>query len=229
MIWIIILSLIILIFVYSLFPSYLLKKHGTPFNKKPGEGKFICLTFDDGPDNKYTNKLLDLLNEYNVKATFFVVAKHAKRNPQIIERMKREGHCIGLHSLNHKNALFHFPIYTHYDFNNSIKIMHYMNTDIKFFRPPWGNFNLSTLFNIKKYRLRPVLWDVMAEDWKGNTTSEIIKEKLIRRVSRQSVICLHDGRGKNEAPKRTIEALSKTLPVWIEKGYKFLKVDELYE
>lgn len=224
-----ILVFLMIILSYSLIPSYFLKGYGISYNKEPKANKFLCLTFDDGPDERYTNRLLDLLKYYNIKATFFVVAKHAESNSQIIERIKYEGHSIGLHSLEHRNALWQLPDYTRYDFDESMKIMQHMNNYIKFYRPPWGHFNLSSIINIKRHGLKLVLWDVMAEDWRGNTTSEIIAEKLIRRTKNRSIICLHDGRGKKEAPARTIEALEKVLPVWIEEGYQFLKVDELYE
>ena len=189
----------------------------------------ISLTFDDGPDKKYTVELLDLLKKYNIKATFFVVAKFAKENCEIIKRMEEEGHTIGLHSLEHKNALLNGPLYTSNDFKESLNIMRKLNFNIKFFRQPWGHLNLLTIINLKKYNLKLVLWDVIIGDWKANITSDEISNRLIMKSKNKSIICLHDGRGENEAPRRTIEALEKTIPIWIEEGYEFLKVGELYE
>ena len=104
-----------------------------------------------------------------------------------------------------------------------------INVNIKSFRPPWGHLNLLTIRNLKKFNLNLVLWDVIIGDWKADITSDEISRRLLSQSKNKSIICLHDGRGKNEAPKRTIEALEKTIPVWIEEGYKFLKVGELYE
>lgn len=219
----------ILILSYSIIPTFYYKFKGTPIINEVEEKKFLSLTFDDGPDKKYTVELLDLLKKYNIKVTFFVVAKFAKENCEIIKRMEEEGHTIGLHSLEHKNALLNGPLYTSNDFKESLNIMRKLNINIKFFRPPWGHLNLSTIINLKKYNLKLVLWDVIIGDWKANITSDEISNRLIMKSKNKSIICLHDGRGENEAPRRTIEALEKTIPIWIEEGYEFLKVGELYE
>lgn len=192
--------------------------------------KTLYLTFDDGPSAAYTGKLLDLLAEYDVKATFFVVADSAKRHPELIGRMKEEGHLIGLHSLEHKSAMLQTPFYTDGEFRESLKIMKDLDIDVKYYRPPWGHVNLFTLINLKKYNLKKVLWHVMAEDWEENTTEEEIQYKLLKRAGKGDVICLHDGRGKAEdAPERMIAALEKTIPVWLEEGYQFKLIDEKEE
>lgn len=219
----------ILILAYSIIPTFYYKFKGTPIINNIDEKKFLSLTFDDGPDKKYTGELLDLLKKYNIKATFFVVAKFAEENYELIKRMEEEGHTIGLHSLEHKNALLNGPLYTNKEFEESLKIMNKINVNIKSFRPPWGHLNLLTIRNLKKFNLNLVLWDVIIGDWKADITSDEISRRLLSQSKNKSIICLHDGRGKNEAARRTIEALEKTIPVWIKEGYKFLKVGELYE
>ncbi|MBC5627907.1 polysaccharide deacetylase family protein [Clostridium sp. NSJ-6] len=221
--------LVVLILSYSIIPTYYFKSKFKTFNKDKIKDKYMCLTFDDGPDEKYTEQLLNLLERYNIKATFFTVATFAENNPNIIKRMKEEGHTIGLHSLEHKNGLIASPIYTDKDFKGSLDIMKNFNMRVKFFRPPWGHINLRTLSNLKKYNLKLVLWDVIIGDWKGDITSDEIANRLLKESRNKSIICLHDGRGENEAPLRTIQALEKTLPIWLREGYKFVKVEELYE
>lgn len=219
----------VLLLSYSIIPTFYYKFKGTPIPNYVEEKNFLSLTFDDGPDEKYTVELLDLLKKYNIKATFFVVAKFAEENYEIIKRMEEEGHTIGLHSLEHKNGLLNGPLYTSNDFKESLRIMKRLNINVKSFRPPWGHLNLSTIINLKKYNLKLVLWDVIIGDWKSDITSDEISNRLIMQSKNKSIICLHDGRGENEAPKRTIEALERTIPIWIEEGYEFLKVGELYE
>ena len=143
--------------------------------------------------------------------------------------MKEEGHTIGLHSFEHKNALIKGPLYTNKDFKESSKIMKELDIDIKSFRPPWGHLNLMTLFNIRKYDFKLVLWDVIIGDWKSDITADEISRRLLKESKNKNVICLHDGRGSNGAPARTIVALDKTIPIWLEEGFKFLNVGELYE
>ncbi len=221
--------LVVLILSYSIIPTYYFKSKFKTFNKGKIKDKYMCLTFDDGPDEKYTEQLLNLLERYNIKATFFTVATFAKNNSNIIERMKEEGHTIGLHSLEHKNGLITSPIYTDRDFKDSLEIMKKLNVRVKFFRPPWGHLNLRTLINLKKYKLKLVLWHVIIGDWKADITSDEIANRLLKESKDKSIICLHDGRGENEAPLRTIQALEKILPIWLGEGYKFVKVEELYE
>lgn len=221
--------LVVLILSYSIIPTYYFKSKFKTFNKDKIKDKYMCLTFDDGPDEKYTEQLLNLLERYNIKATFFTVATFAENNPNIIKRMKEEGHTIGLHSLEHKNGLITSLIYTDKDFKGSLDIMKNLNMRVKFFRPPWGHINLRTLSNLKKYNLKLVLWDVIIGDWKGDITSDEIANRLLKESRNKSIICLHDGRGENEAPLRTIQALEQTLPIWLREGYKFVKVEELYE
>lgn len=224
MVIIIVIFIIIFLFlIYGFLPSFITKK--IFFYKKNDSSKVIYLTFDDGP-SLYTNELLDLLKKYNIKASFFCVVEFAKKHPDIIRRLKNENHIIGLHSLKHKNYMLQSVKQTKSDFENSIKIMENLNIRIKYFRPPWGDINLSIFKLLKKYNLEFILWNVMAEDWEGNTTKDIIAQKLLDRVKPGDIICLHDGRGKNNAPQRTIEALELVLPIFIERGYIFKKIDE---
>lgn len=197
--------------------------------KRKENGKTIYLTFDDGPSSEYTEMLLDVLNKYNVKASFFCVAEFANKSEKIIKRMRKEGHLIGLHSLKHENAYLMDIFKTNKDFRESIQIMNKLGQDITYYRPPWGDLNLASLFNIKRYNLKLVLWNVMAEDWEGDSTPFDIEVKLLRRIQGGDIICLHDGRGENEAPSRTIEALDKVIPILLGKGFKFETVGKYYE
>lgn len=213
---------------YSYIPSLCGK--AKYFSMVGEKDKNLYLTFDDGPSAEYTGKLLDLLKEYDVKASFFVVARSAQAHPDLIKRMKEEGHLIGLHSLEHKSAMVQTPMYTNREFKKSMKIMADLHVDVRHYRPPWGHVNLFTLMNLKKYNLKKVIWHVMAEDWEADTSDEEIQYKLLKRTGKGDVICLHDGRGKSpDAPERTIAALEKTIPIWLEEGYQFKLLDQKHE
>lgn len=187
--------------------------------------RVIYLTFDDGP-SEFTMELLDLLKEYDIKASFFMVASFAAEYPEVVKRVQEEGHLIGLHSLEHRNAMICSPAYTNRDFLESMNIFKEMGIVPKYYRPPWGEVNLWSLMNLSVHGLKKVIWNVMAEDWRGNTTSEIIEEKLLSRTRNGDVVCLHDGRGKDNAPARTIEALRNVLPIWKKRGYEFKLISE---
>lgn len=79
----------------------------------------------------------------------------------------------------------------------------------------------SSLRQIRRHRLRPMFWDVMAQDWKKHITKDEIIRRLQRRTQPGDILCLHDGRGAEGAPDRTIEALQVLLPHWLEQGFRF--------
>lgn len=223
----ILLFIVIAYLLYSFIPTIYVKKVYRYKYKK--NTKTIYLTFDDGPHRTFTKELLDVLDKYKVKASFFCVADFAAKNQDILERMKKSGHLIGIHSLKHENAYLMGITKTNKDFKNSIDIMEKMNIKVNFYRPPWGDVNLSTLYNIKKYNLTLVMWHVMADDWKADITSFGIEIKLLRSIKNGDIICLHDGRGENGAPLRTIEALNNVIPMLLKKGFVFETVDKYYE
>lgn len=225
-----ILILIIIIISYSILPTMIFKIYWYIKSYKMGEEKVVFLTFDDGPSSEYTPELLDLLKEFNIKASFFVVTDFAKENINLIKRMKLEGHDIGVHSCSHENSIYRGWKYTSRDLSESVKVMEEMNVRILGYRPPWGHLNIFTLYMIKKLKLKLILWGAMAQDWKANTTVEEISRKIINKIDKGNLIlCLHDGRGEKKAPERTIEALRKTIPILIKKGYKFKSLGEYYE
>lgn len=191
------------------------------------EKKVIYLTFDDGPDCRYTERLLNLLRQYGIHASFFVVASCARKNPGIMEKMKEDGHLIGLHSLEHRDAYFQTPGYIKKDFAASICLLGRLGIRPGFYRPPWGHQTGTVRREAEQYGLRTVLWDVMAQDWRARTSAGEIVKKLKSRVYDGAVVCLHDGRGRNGAPERTLLALRVMIPYWIECGYTFATVDQL--
>nr|UWI49306.1 polysaccharide deacetylase family protein [Clostridioides difficile] len=226
---IIVVALIFLI--HSIIPTYYNKLLNKDVLKNMTGKNEIALTFDDGPDKRYTEKLLDVLKENNIKAMFFVVAKNAEKEPEIIKRMLRENHVVGLHSLEHKNAWLYSYNYVKKDFIESINIMKNLGVDVNYYRPPWGHTNIFSNQFVKKYNLKMTLWDVMAEDWSKDSTVEIIVNKLMDRTKENSIICLHDA-GENSggavgAPERTIEALKIAIPKLKASGFKFVTPERM--
>lgn len=205
---------------YSIVPTWYYKSRQRLHHHPNGE-KTLYLTFDDGPDARYTPELLDLLEQYDIPASFFVVAESAHAFPEIISRMKQNGHVIGLHSLAHKNGLIQPPVSVCRDFAHSTAILQNLGVPPQYFRPPWGHWNVVSTIQAHRYGMQPMLWDVMAEDWRGDTTASEIAHKLLTRTFDGAIICLHDGRGKNHAPARTIAALRRVLPQWLDAGYHF--------
>lgn len=208
--------------IYAVVPTYTMKlwQLARSFCHR-SDGRTLYLTFDDGPSPAYTSELLDLLKELNIAATFFVVGAFAADNPALIKRMRDEGHAIGLHSYAHQNGLFLGPRATCADLAKSQKVLAAQGVSARWCRPPWGHFNVAMIMCIARRGFKPFLWDVMAQDWSASSSVSAIEEKLKRRVRDGAIICLHDGRGSNHAPARTIAALRSTLPYLQSEGYRF--------
>lgn len=216
-----------MILSYGIMPSVYYRNFSKKIIKRvPKNDKVIALTFDDGPDPKYTPKLLDVLRTNDIKCTFFVLAENAEKYPDIIKRISNEGHYIALHSLKHMNAIFSLPDQTQKNFSQSINIMNKLGVKVKFFRPPWGIFNPLTYYYAKAYNLKIVLWSIHAMDWSRWVTEDYIKKKLTNNIKSGDIILLHDSRGAKNSPNRTIKALKIVLPLLKRKGYRFILVSD---
>lgn len=223
LIFVIVGSILLFFIVYDLIPNYISRnviqdiKHNLNKNDKK-----IALTFDDGPDEKYTEQVLDILEQHEIKATFFVVANKALKNKSIIERMKKEGHTIALHSLKHKSAWIMTPIETLKEIPIALSILRSIGVKVDYFRPPWGTFNLFTYYTAKKNNLKVILWSVEAFDWRKNNSSDNISSIILKRVQKNTIIVLHDSGGAESAPINTIEALKILIPKLKLQGYDFV-------
>ena len=184
----------------------------------------IALTFDDGPHYKYTAEILDILAEYNVKATFFVVGMLAERYPELILRELAEGHEIGNHTWSHpklgkisSSKLSDELLQTERVLN---EIADYRP---KLFRPPEGNTSKLVEAVAEKNDYSIVIWSVDTLDWAHTPTDKIVKTVLDKTKSGSIILC-HDFIGSNSP---TPDALRIFIPALLEKGYKFVTVSEL--
>lgn len=212
--------------VYCVIPTWYLKWFRRPIAQgAPGESVLI-LTFDDGPDPRYTGKVLSILASGGVRAIFFLTAEEAGRHPDLVKSILAGGHEVGFHSLRHHSALLLGPLAVKKDFERGLSILNGMGCRVRFYRPPWGQFSLATLYDMRKYRLFPMLWTVMAQDWERESTAQRVLERLSSRVRPGSVICLHDagrGRGAAEgAPLSTVGALPAFLEEAARRGFQFI-------
>jgi len=145
--------------------------------------KEIFLTFDDGP-NEYTLKILEILKDFNAKATFFVLGKNCQKFPKILEKISKEGHAIGNHSFSHSLKFF-------FDFKNEIEktneiIEKIAKVKTKLFRPPYGILPFWLKNYLLKNQFKIVLWDLDSKDWKGKISNEIFK------AENRSILLFHD-------------------------------------
>lgn len=196
--------------------------------------KKIALTFDDGPSTN-TIEILDILKEENIKATFFVIGKHVERHPDILLKIKEDGHQIANHSYSHspklykesqKNILFEIT-------KTENNIENIVGTTTKYFRPPYGSlsYNMEKVMRDNKYKI--VLWNVDPKDWDIKNNPDKIEENILKNVKDRSIILLHDGKSSTESNKITDENTEIMLVDLIKKlkaqDYQFVTIEEFYK
>lgn len=186
------------------------------------QGMSIAITFDDGPNAQLTPKLLDMLKERGIKATFFVVGKNVEEYPDIVRRMANEGHEVANHSWSH-------PALTKLGAESFRKQIESTNEVIAkatgkrpvLMRPPYGA--TSTILNRRlseQFGLKVILWSVDPLDWKYRNSNRVYST-IIQNTAPGSIILAHD------IHATTVAAMPATLDTLLGKGYKFVTVSEL--
>lgn len=200
-------------FIYSIVPTVFLRSYSKKIIKQTEE-KGILLTFDDGPNPLYTGRLLNILQQYEVKAIFFVVAKKAQQYPDLIRRMKNEGHIIGIHHYTHRSSFLLTPWSLKKQLQQSQNILeHILEEGVHFYRPPYGHFNAAAPFIAKDFQV--MSWSGMFGDWKRKTAQTKLEGRLENQRADGEIFVLHDC-GKNlgadyDAPKYMLQALESFL------------------
>jgi peptidoglycan/xylan/chitin deacetylase (PgdA/CDA1 family) len=154
----------------------------------------IALTFDDGPDPVWTPRLLDLLKEAGVRATFFVIAPRAVRNPNLVERMSEEGHAIALHCDEHARHCTHDVAWGRRDTSRALSRLHELGTRPDLWRVPWGDLAWWSGQVAREQCLRLVHWTVDTHDWRGDTARQMF-ESTRERLDDGAIVLAHDGIG----------------------------------
>lgn len=217
-------AIILIIVIYAGLPTLVERVYG---RKKFTKDKKIALTFDDGP-GEYTEKILDILKVYDIKASFFIVSKNVLKYPETMKRIILEGHEICLHSKDHKSNLFRNYKMMDKDFKDALEILKEFDVSPRYFRPPWGIFNISMYFILSKYHLQKVVWNVMIGDWSKRVNGDILNKRLIKKVGCGSIICIHDA-GTAYGPKNTLKALEIFLPKTLEEGFEFVGISDTFQ
>jgi len=185
--------------------------------------KEIALTFDDGPHPKYTRELLEILKKYNVKATFFVVGKQAKKYPHLVKMQKRQGHLIGNHTYDHVNLLTVSTQEAFIQIKAAGKTIGALcGRPPHLFRPPGGNYNRAVIDIAETLGYTTVLWTANAGDCESISRGAM-KWRIYSRLGNGGIILMHDG------IQKTLDILPTTIENLRAKGYKFVTIDEMLE
>ena len=189
--------------------------------------KILYLTFDEGYENGYTSKILDILKDNNVKAAFFVTTPYIKTEPELIKRMVAEGHLVCNHSTTHPSMA---SIKDQNKFNSELNICRDTFETLTgtkmpmFFRPPMGKYSELSLNYTKELGYKTIFWSFAYVDWdKTKQPSEDFAKKIImKRTHNGAIILLH------AVSKTNTNIMDSILKDWRNQGYEFKSLNELH-
>lgn len=193
----------------------------------------IALSFDDGPHPQYTPRLLEVLDHYQIPASFFWLGVCVNRSPEVAKAVYRRGHWIGLHGYTHRS----FPKLSTSELKQSLEQtqmaiaqscqleLAYVQRQIRDVRPPNGLFTPQTLTSLRQWNYRPVMWSVVPEDW-VQPGVEVVIRRVLQQTCNGSIIVLHDGHygGVDVAAIAT-----QLIPRLLQTGYRFVTIEQLWQ
>lgn len=186
------------------------------------DDKKIYLTFDEGYEAGYTTKILEILKNNEVKVTFFITAHYLNTQAELINQMINEGHIVGNHTVNHKSM----PLLTQEEIKKEVMDLHNaiyekFNYEMKYIRPPMGEFSEKTLKTTNSLGYKTVMWSFAYEDWNEDKQpdEEKAKEKILKNVHNGEIMLLH---GNSKTNINILDSIIKEIK---NMGYEFNSLD----
>ena len=192
-------------FLHVFFPGFVWKI--------PTKTKKLFLTFDDGPHSVITSKVLNILDEYNAKATFFCVGENVKEHPEIYREILSKGHQTGNHTYNHLRG---WNTTTKRYIESVQRCNQLVNSDL--FRPPHGRITRKQLRVLKKEGYKIIMWSVLTKDYNTSADKNGLLERAVHKTRPGSIIVFHDS---EKAEDNLLYLLPKFLDHYTRKGYSF--------
>ena len=175
----------------------------------------IYLTFDDGPIPIVTPFVLNILQQYNAKATFFCIGDNVSKHPDIFSQVKNAGHAIGNHTYNHLKG---WKTADNIYLENTLKADKQLKSDL--FRPPYGRIKRSQIKLLKSVKpdIKIIMWDVLSGDFDINLSPEKCLQNVLKHTGSGSIVVFHDSL---KAFERLEYVLPRAMEVWSGKGFAF--------
>ena len=189
----------------------------SPFIKREGPKDSIYITFDDGPHYKHTLKIIEILNSYEVKATFFMNGTLMDQFPEIVFKIANAGHQIGYHSYHHTSLKELDIVAIYKDLSNGKKLLRHQNINEFLYRPPYGDLSLLSVAMLIFNGWKIIMWSIEGRD-SFDTEEEILENLDIVNIRNGSVILLHD------AYEETANLLPKLLEKYTHAGFNLNKL-----
>lgn len=187
----------------------------------------VALTFDDGPDIRFTPQVIDTLNQYQVNATFFLMGARAAEHNGIVRRIQAEGHAIGNHTYWHPNLTEESLDRVQWEVSQTEEaLMQILGFRPKLFRPPYGALNREIVELVGEMGYTVVLWNVDSLDWK-QMGADVISDTVLGNAISDSIILMHDGGDWTMDLSGTVNALHDIIPQLQQAGMEFVTIPEL--
>jgi peptidoglycan-N-acetylglucosamine deacetylase len=195
---------------------------------RPGS-KQLALTYDDGPNDPYTLRLLEVLARHDVQATFFLIGRYVQQRGDIVRELAKAGHVIGNHTFTHPLLTFKSTAQISEETDSCRRaISDTVGEHTNLFRPPFGGRRPAVMQTVRSLGLEPVMWNITGYDWNAPSV-EYIEHKVTRRLRRGNVILLHDGghlqMGADRS--RTVTATDRMIARYKAEGYEFVTIPEM--
>jgi peptidoglycan-N-acetylglucosamine deacetylase len=203
--------------------------YGRTFVGLPPGTKKLALTYDDGPNDPHTFRLLEVLARHNAQATFFLIGRYVRQRPDIAREIANAGHTIGNHTFSHPNLIFASAQQTKAEIQQCHEILaDTVGEHSQLFRPPFGGRRPGTLQIVRTCGLEPAMWNIAGYDWKGKPAN-YIEKKVQRHIHGGNVILLHDGSHAAFGADRsqTVIATDHLIARCKSEGYQFLTIPEM--
>ncbi len=202
----------------------------TFFGLEPGSRK-LALTYDDGPNDPWTFRLLEALERHQVKATFFLIGRFVEQRPDIARAVVSAGHAVGCHTWDHPNLIFCSTAEVRRQLQQTQRVIQdAVGVDVNLFRPPFGGRRPASLRVARSLGLQTVMWNVTCRDWTERSTDEIVA-LAERQIRGGNVILLHDGEFHRIGVDRgrSVEASDRILTRYKGEGYEFVTIPQMME
>jgi len=205
--------------------------YGRTFTGLTRGSKHLALTYDDGPNDPHTLRLLDVLARHDVQATFFLIGRYVRQRPDIVRAIVNSGHVVANHTFTHPLLIFKTAAEVRKELTDCHEaIQDAIGNHSNLFRPPFGGRRPAVLRIARELGLEPIMWNVTGYDWSAPPAA-VIERKVSRQVRGGDVILLHDGGHKQMGADRsqTVLATGHLVTRYKSEGYEFVSIQRMLE
>ena len=203
--------------------------YGRTFTGAARGSRQLALTYDDGPNDPHTLRLLEVLAKHGSHATFFLIGRYAQQRPDIVREIVNAGHVVGNHTFTHPLLIFKSPAEIRRELTDCRNaIQDAVGDHSNLFRPPFGGRRPRVLRIARELGLEPIMWNVTGYDWNAPPAA-VIERKVSRCVRGGDVILLHDGGHKQLGADRsqTVQATDHLITRYKSDGFEFLSIPQM--